>query len=118
MRKFSPWMGYSKRTYRKNRKPISFNQHERYVLVDKRNRCLPDEVFGKPREEQCDCKGCVEARRLQRQYARGINICQILRAPKALADLMDVLLTDDDIYTIVGWIDEAKSQEKTEVEEE
>lgn len=130
--KQSAWIGYSKRTYKKNRKPINYNQHDRFYLRDNRNRCQQDEVFGKPRQEQCDCMGCVAARKLQREIARGVNLCQILKIPvryhqrevagivvqDSIADFINVLLTDDDIYEIVALKDEENYQENTAKEDE
>jgi hypothetical protein len=119
--KRSAFFRYSKRKYKKSGFSYQRSPFNNFYRVDNRNRCLSDTVFGRPRANGCDCQGCVEARKLIAKVNRGAEICEMFKINKKLADLVDVLLTDQDIYDIVisgigseGKLDNNPAGESTE----
>lgn len=110
--KSSPFRRYSRRKNKRLR--YQHTPYNYFPRIDNRNRCLSDTVFGKPRADGCDCKGCVEARRISAQLRRGIEICEMFSIPKTLADVVDVLLTDQDINEII--ISRIGSEEVNQIE--
>ena len=114
--KRSPYWRYEKRKYKKSGFTVVQSNHNRYYTIDNRNRCLSDTIFGRVREEGCDCLGCVSARKEIRKVNFPSKVAEALGAPTSLGELLVTIFSNDDIRQLV--IERINSSDVNSSEEE